>query len=76
MNRTLLQIISLKSNRIIFYTFLLFLLTGFKSQVSAQTGSVGIGTETPNTKAILDISSASKGLLNSKTKPGSAQFSN
>ncbi|HEY0768945.1 MAG TPA: hypothetical protein VGD31_01240, partial [Sphingobacteriaceae bacterium] len=31
--------------------------------VSAQNGSVGIGTESPNTKAVLDIFSDSKGLL-------------
>ena len=30
---------------------------------SAQSGSVGIGTETPNARAVLDITSDSKGLL-------------
>lgn len=40
---------------------MVILLSGLS--VSAQTGSVGIGTETPNAKAVLDISSDSKGLL-------------
>lgn len=38
-----------------------FILLG--ADVSAQTGSVGIGTETPNEKSVLDIVSGSKGLL-------------
>lgn len=33
------------------------------ADLSAQTGSVGIGTETPNEKSVLDIVSGSKGLL-------------
>lgn len=33
------------------------------ANVFAQNGTVGIGTETPNDKAVLDIVSASKGLL-------------
>ncbi|TZF81069.1 hypothetical protein FW774_19690 [Pedobacter sp. BS3] len=40
---------------------LVFILTGMR--VHAQTGAVGIGTETPNSKAILDIYSTAKGLL-------------
>ncbi|MEO8794527.1 MAG: hypothetical protein ABI390_03615, partial [Daejeonella sp.] len=41
---------------------ILFLLCSQKNSV-AQTGSVGIGTETPNTKAILDVVSTTKGIM-------------
>ncbi len=43
-----------------------FLIVAFlvlSSATFAQTGSVGIGTETPNEKTVLDIVSDSKGLL-------------
>lgn len=45
-----------------FYWALVFLL-GLTIGANAQNGSVGIGTTTPDTKAILDIVSNSKGLL-------------
>lgn len=44
-------------------TFLTVLILGFKNNANAQTGSVGIGTTTPYTNAILDVSSTSKGVL-------------
>jgi len=44
--------------------FLIMMFVLIQTMVSlAQFGSVGIGTETPDTSAILDISSTSKGLL-------------
>lgn len=45
------------------YMPLIFVMVLLNLSVSAQNGSVGIGTETPNAKAVLDISSVSKGLL-------------
>lgn len=43
---------------------LLFLLVlGAVKEMTAQTGRVGIGTNTPNAKAILDLSSNNKGFL-------------
>jgi len=44
----------------LFYT--LILITGI-STAHAQTGNVGIGTQTPNAKSILDVTSNTKGLL-------------
>ena len=43
--------------------FLAFILLSFQNDILAQTGSVGIGTETPNAKSVLDVFSTSKGLL-------------
>lgn len=43
------------------FTFLTILL--LSSYVQAQTGAIGIGTETPHTKSILEIYSTEKGLL-------------
>jgi hypothetical protein len=43
--------------------FLAFILLCFQNDTQAQTGSVGIGTETPNAKSVLDVFSTSKGLL-------------
>ena len=39
------------------------LLTGGASSVLAQNQNVGIGTTSPDNSAVLDIQSASKGLL-------------
>lgn len=46
-------------------TLLIFLIffVGLKTDVFAQTGSVGIGTNAPYVNAILDINSTSKGVL-------------
>ena len=35
----------------------------FQKDIVAQTGSVGIGTETPNAKSVLDVFSTTKGIL-------------
>lgn len=41
----------------------LLIIVAFSNVVQAQTGSVGIGTTTPNTNASLDLGAANKGLL-------------
>ena len=45
------------------FTFLTFLLVSFCTTIYAQNGAIGIGTENPNAKSILDIYSTEKGLL-------------
>lgn len=45
------------------FSFLVFAFLVFENYAQAQTGAIGIGTETPNSKAILDITSNSKGIL-------------
>ena len=45
-------------------TFFALIFLGFQMIATAQTtGSVGVGTTTPNTNAVLDITSTTKGLL-------------
>ena len=46
-----------------FLAFLLFICLYLGTDALAQNGTVGIGTETPNDKTVLDIVSDSKGLL-------------
>lgn len=57
------RFLKFKSSTGSFLTLFIFNLILLSSDVSAQTGSVGIGTETPNEKSVLDIVSGSKGLL-------------
>ena len=44
------------------FLYLLIILSG-AVVANAQTGSVGIGTTTPNSSAALDIQSSTKGML-------------
>ncbi|MCB0508147.1 MAG: hypothetical protein R2739_10820 [Chitinophagales bacterium] len=44
------------------YTFLVF-LSCYLGNALAQTGNVGVGTSSPNSSSILDITSSNKGLL-------------
>lgn len=53
----------LQSNAVRILVFIFFSLLSSTADLLAQTGSVGIGTETPNEKTVLDIVSSTKGLL-------------
>lgn len=55
--------------------FLFFLLITIGMKTLAQTGSVGIGTNSPNTSAILDLVSTNKGLMIPKVSLNPANIS-
>lgn len=63
MIKNLPSLFKFKSSAGKFLALLIVSTIFFSADVFAQSGSVGIGTETPNDKTVLDIVSDSKGLL-------------
>ncbi|HEY0668243.1 MAG TPA: hypothetical protein VGD22_08725 [Sphingobacteriaceae bacterium] len=57
------EFFKISRHKVQLYIVFVFVMVLSGLTVSAQNGSVGIGTESPNTKAVLDIFSDSKGLL-------------
>lgn len=52
-----------KSCKTLKFLYFFVLLFGLKTNIFAQAGSVGIGTNLPSSNAILDINSTTKGVL-------------